>query len=119
MGAWGVERNRRGEGVTLRDFLLVEDDGPGSTYGLKWTQFRSPAVEVRGVTRVRRAFHVERSEALAARLYIPRGDDLSIEGKPAAVVAKVNGCRIAVEASRSFPEIPPGVLKPGDNELVL
>jgi len=119
MGAWGVQRNRRGEGVTLRDFLLVEDDGPGSTYGGKWTQFRSPAIEVRGATRVRKVFHVERPEALAARLYIPRGVDFSIEGKPAAVVAEINGRRINVEANRSFPEIPPGVLKPGDNEVVL
>jgi hypothetical protein len=107
-GAWGVRRAGRG-GVCLHDRVLVEDDGPGIRGAAKWmVTDRAPTTEIGGKTRIKKVLHVERLGAREARLYIPAG-----------VAVEVNGRAVDVAPDDRLPRVPVRLLKEGDNEVVL
>ena len=107
-GAWGVRRGGRG-GVCRYDRVLVEDDGPGNRGDAKWmVTDRAPTTEIAGDTRIRKTLHVERLGAREARLCVPAG-----------VAVEVNGRAIEVPADEPFPRVPVRLLKEGDNQVVL
>ena len=107
-GAWGVRRGSRG-GVCLYDRVLVEDDGPGIGGDAKWmVTDRAPTTQIAGDTRIRKVLRVERLGARKARLCVPAG-----------VAVEVNGRPIEVPADEPFPRVPVRLLKEGDNQVVL
>jgi transglutaminase-like putative cysteine protease len=107
-GAWGV-RLHDGGAVGLYDRVLIEDDGPGIRGDAEWMKTdRAPATEIAGDTRVKKVLHVERHQARQARLCVPAG-----------VVIEINGRPIDVSPGEPFPQVPVGLLKGGDNEVVL
>jgi transglutaminase-like putative cysteine protease len=107
-GAWGVRRGSRG-GVCLYDRVLVEDDGPGIGGDAKWmVTDRAPTTQIAGDTRIRKVLHVERLGAREARLCVPAG-----------VAVEVNGRAIEVPADEPFPRVSVRLLKEGDNQVVL
>ena len=109
LGAVGVRMNDTGDGIVLYDHALVEDDGPGISSDVEWLiTDRAPTTALTGDVRIKKVLHVERPEALAARLYVERG--VSIE---------VNGSHVETPAGTHFPVIPVGLLRAGDNEIVL
>jgi hypothetical protein len=69
---------------------------------------RAPTTKLADDVRIRKVLHVERPEALEARLYVERG-----------VQIEVNGSRIEAPSNTRFPTIPVGLLRPGNNEIVL
>jgi len=107
-GAWGVKLSDGGA-VSLYDRVLVEDDGPGIGSDAAWLKTdRAPTTEIAGNTRIKKVLHVERLGAKEARLCVPAG-----------VAIEVNGRRIDVPAGASFPPVPVSVLQEGDNQVVL
>ena len=109
MGAFGTRLADDGQGVILYDRRLVEDDGPGIGSDSKWLQVdKSPVEKIEGQTRIKKVLHLDRSEALEARLCVPRGVEVEVNGSP---ITKADNAR--------YPEIPTALLRPGDNEVVL
>jgi hypothetical protein len=107
-GAWGV-RLGDGGGVGLYDRVLVEDDGPGIGSDADWLKTdRAPTTEITGNIRVKKLLHIDRPGAKEARLCVPSG-----------VAIEVNGQPIETSAGTHFPRVPPSLLKEGDNEVIL
>jgi len=109
MGAWGVRLADDGKGVILYDRVLLEDDGPGIGSDAKWLKVDKARVErIGGATIIKKVLHVRRPRAISARLFIPRG-----------VQVELNGSRIAKAENARVPQIPVASLKQGDNEVIL
>ncbi len=109
MAADKVRLNSAGDGLILYDHLLIEDDSPGISSTASWMkQNRSPSERLTGDVRVRKIIHLDRVGGLEARLYVPSGVALTINGQP-------------VETARStdYPIIPLEVLRQGYNEIDL
>jgi hypothetical protein len=107
-GAWGVRLDEEGT-VMLYDRVLVEDDGPGIGSDAPWMKSgRAPTLDIGGSTRIKKVLHVERLGALDARLYVPEGVAVEINGRP-----------MTVEAGTPFPQVAVSLLRQGDNEVVL
>ena len=107
-GAWGV-RLSEGGAVMLYDRVLVEDDGPGIGADAPWMKTdRAPTTEIGGDTRIKKVLHVERLGAQDARLCVPEGVAVEINGRPMTVPAGTPLAQVAVS-----------LLKEGDNEVVL
>jgi len=107
-GAWGVKLNDSGA-VVLYDRTLIEDDGPGIRSDADWLKTdRAPTTEITGNTRVKKTLYVERPEAWAAHLVAPSGVGIELNGK---TLVTSNGFTAM--------EIPPSVLKQGNNDVVL
>jgi transglutaminase-like putative cysteine protease len=107
-GARGVMLNDSGA-VVLYNRVLIEDDGPGAGSDADWLKTdRAPTTEIAGDTRVKKILHIDRLGACDARLIAPPGAGLELNGR-------------ALEPSSGSPalEIPPSLLKEGDNEVVL
>src|ERR1700733_1849205 len=74
LGAWGVQRNQNGTGISLQDSTLIEDDGPGIGSNCEWLENgRSPDIEISDQIQVKKILYIPRQRANAARLYIPVG----------------------------------------------
>jgi len=110
MGAWGARMNAAGTGAVLYDHVLVEDDGSGIGSSSKWLKIGSdPAENVAGQTWIKKVLHVERPGATEARLYLSRGaKKITFNGKP-----------IEDSGSTYYPVVPPGLVRKGDNEVVV
>jgi transglutaminase-like putative cysteine protease len=107
-GAWGV-RLADGGAVGLDDRVLVEDDGPGIGCTAEWMKTdRAPTTRIGGDTRIKKVLFVERPEAKEARLYVPPG-----------VAVELNGRAVEVPADEPFPQVPVALLRRGPNEVVL
>ena len=107
-GAWDVKLDESGAAV-LYDRVLVEDDGPGISSDASWLQTdRAPTTDITGDTRVKKVLHLDRLGARQARLCVPTG--VSIE---------INGRSLGAPSESPAPEIPVAWLKPGENEIVL
>lgn len=107
-GAHGVMLNDSGAAV-LYNRVLIEDDGPGMGSDADWLKTdRAPTTEISGDTRVKKILHIDRLDAFDARVVAPPGVGL-----------EVNGHAVAPSSSATFVEIPPSLLKEGDNEVVL
>jgi transglutaminase-like putative cysteine protease len=105
----GVKPAEAGGGVTLYDSTLIEDDGPGIG---PYADFlpengRSPVVKIEGPNRLKKILHIDRPGAKEVRLYTTPG-----------VGVKINGTEVAVGKDK-YPLIPAGLLKEGDNEIIL
>lgn len=110
MGAWGVRLRDADRCVVLYDRNLVEDDGPGIGGYAPWMKAgQAPTTGVAGDVWVRKVLHVDRPEALEARLYWG--------GRGLAV--RVNGTDIEAASSARYPKVPVSLLRRGDNEIVL
>jgi hypothetical protein len=109
MGAWGVKTDRRRTGITLQDLMLIEDDGPGIGSNCEYLKTgRSPVFEIAGDHCVKKILYVKRAHASAARLCVPPGTNVQI-----------NGTRLRNPIDVDDPVIEPKLLKEGDNEIVL
>jgi|GEM_PF-1450053 len=107
-GAWGV-RLHGGRAVGLYDRVLVEDDGPGIGCTAEWMKTdRAPTTEIAADTQIKKVLYVERPRAAEARLCVPPG-----------VAVELNGRAVEVAAGESFPQVPVSTLKWGRNEVVL
>ncbi len=110
-GAWDV-RLHDGGAVGLYDRVLVEDDGPGIRGDAEWMKTdRAPAAQIAGDTRVKKVLHVDRHQAQEARLCVPAGVAIELNGRPLDVSPG--------EPFPEFPRVPVGLLQDGDNEVVL
>jgi hypothetical protein len=111
-----------GRSAVLYDLALVEDDGPGACA----TREYGPAAPttIRGDVLVRKILHLDRAEALDARLV------LSVAPQPeetSPLLVAVNGRGLAFETAQfkatanDWPtvRVPDGLLHEGDNEVVL
>jgi len=110
MGVVAVQRNPAGDGVVLYDTTLIEDDGPGigpDANSLERSQ-KAPTVVVGGNVRLKKVLNVSRPEALAARLYVPPG-----------IAVEVNDTPVQIADNTKYPQIPPSLLRKGDNVVVL
>lgn len=109
LGAWNVRLSDDGKSIVLYDHALIEDDGPGISSDLKWLiTDRAPTTRVGGDLLIKKILHVERPQALAARLYGTKGFDVTVNGKP-----------VETPGNSEYPAIPPELLRQGDNEIVL
>ncbi len=108
--ASAIQRNSAGDGLVLYDVTLVEDDGPGigSDAAFLDEGQRAPTVVVAGDVRLKKILWVTPPEASAARLYVPEG--LTVE---------LNGVLIPGPADKKYREVPVSLLKQGDNQVVL
>ena len=117
-GAWGV-RLEDGRNVVLYDRVLVEDDGPGIGATAPWMKNgQAPTTEIGGSTRIKKVLRVERLGAQDARLYVPEGVAVEINGRPLAMAAAERR-RSEGPAETAFPQVPISMLRQGDNEVVL
>ncbi len=105
------------KGVILYDRVLIEDDGPGIATDAKMTNpdDRSPLQELSDVQRIKKVLHVERPEALEARLYVPLGVRVEVNGTLLSEVVPIDFWTDDAD----YPLVPPGLLKSGDNEIVV
>ena len=110
MGAFAVRLADDGQGVILYDHTLIEDDGPGISSDAPWLgeKDRSPVEMIARQTRVRKILRLDRPEALHARLYVPEG-----------VLVQVNGSPLGGPTNTETPQIDPALLKKGENEIIL
>lgn len=109
MGAWDVRMDDSGKAMILYNHVLFEDDGPGISSDAAWLkQNRAPIVEIGGAKRVKKVLHLDRPEAIEARLYAPRGVQVELNGSP-----------VETNPRTHYPEVPTALLRPGDNEVVL
>ncbi len=109
MGAWDVRMSADGAGVTLRDHVLIEDDGPGIGSDAHWLQAnRAPTAEVTADALAMKLLMVDRPSADWARLMVPPG-----------VLIELNGKKLPEPASGRYPEIPVDYLQEGENRVVL
>ncbi len=69
---------------------------------------RAPSTEIAGSTRIKKVLHVAHHQAKQARLCVPAGVAIEINGRP-----------IDVSPGEPFPQVPLSLLKDGDNEVVL
>ena len=108
--ASAVQRNSTGDGLVLYDVTLIEDDGPGigSDADFLDAEQRAPTVLVSGDVRLKKILWVRQPAANSARLYVPEG--LTVE---------LNGVLIPGTADGKYREIPVSLLKRGDNQVVL
>jgi transglutaminase-like putative cysteine protease len=107
-GAWGV-RLADGGAVGLDDRVLVEDDGPGIGCTADWMKTdRAPTTMIGGDTRIKKVLYVQRPKAKEARLYVPPG-----------VGVDLNGRALEIAADEPFPQVPVSLLRQGPNEIVL
>ena len=107
--------------VMLYDLTLAEDDGPGATAVHDF----GPAAPttIRGDVQVRKVLHLDRAEALAARVVLCVGP---MGGEKSPLTVTVNGRRFSIRPAAAKPandwptvQIPLNLLRPGDNEVVL
>jgi len=104
-----VRMNDDRTGIILYDRVLIEDDGPGISSDARWMiTDKAPTTKVGGDVRIRKVLHVERPQALAARLYVERG-----------LQVKINGSPVGTPSGTHYPPIPTELLRAGDNEIVL
>lgn len=110
LGAWNVQRNYGGQGLVLFNHLLVEDDGAGIGSDSKWLNEaqKSPVIEVGGAVKLKKVLRVEDPQATVARLYLEAGLQVEINGSP-----------VQTNPKAEYPEVPAGLLKKGDNEIVV
>jgi len=110
MGAFGVQLSSDGRGVVLADTTLIEDDGPGAGSILPYVreEDRSPTIVLDARTRVKKVLCVGQPAALEARLYVPTGASIEL-----------NGVAVDTPANTKFPAIPVELLHEGDNVVVL
>ena len=109
MGAWGIQMSPNGKGISLQDSTLIEDDGPGIGSNCEWLENgRGPSIEISHEIQVKKILYIPRRQANAARLYVPAG-----------VRIHVNGTLLQFAGDTVYPEIPVGLLREGDNEIVL
>jgi transglutaminase-like putative cysteine protease len=107
-GGRGV-RAVEGGAVGLDDHVLVEDEGPGIGCTAEWMKTdRAPTTSIGGDTRIMKVLEVERPKAREARLYVPPGVNIDL-----------NGQRIAAAAGEAFPRVPVALLRQGSNEVIL
>jgi hypothetical protein len=107
-GAHAVMLNDSGA-VVLYNRVLIEDDGPGMGSDADWLKTdRAPTTEISGDTRVMKTLHIDRLGAFEAQLIAPPG-----------VRIELNGHDLAPSSNSPTLEIPPSLLKEGDNEVVL
>lgn len=99
-----------GNAAVLADSTLIEDDGPGIGPDADFldANLRAPLLALEGREQLKKILHIENPQALAAHLYAPR-----------SVRVEINGRLLESPASDKFREIPPELLKQGDNELIL
>lgn len=109
MGGAGVQHAAKGDGVTLYDTALIEDDGPGSgsDAGFHMDEDRSPVVSLSGQTIAKKVFVVDRPSASVARVYARAGLEVEVNGK---AIGKTSGSKIAT--------CPPELLKKGENVVI-
>jgi transglutaminase-like putative cysteine protease len=107
-GAHGVMLDESGA-VVLYNRVLIEDDGPGIGSDADWLKTdRAPTTEIAGDIRVKKILHIDRLGACEARLIAPPGLSLAL-----------NGCALTPSSGSSAVEVPPSMLKEGDNEVIL
>jgi hypothetical protein len=107
-GVRDVRLNESGA-IILYDRLLVEDDGPGMGSDADWLKTdRAPTTEIAGDVRVKKTLHIDHLRAAEARLVVPPG--LGVE---------INGHAVESSADAEFLVIAPTLLAEGDNEIVL
>jgi transglutaminase-like putative cysteine protease len=95
--------------VVLYDRVLIEDDGPGMGSDAYWLKTdRAPTTEISGDTIVKKILHLDHPGARAARLTAPDGVGLQFNGR---ILENPSGSPAL--------EVPPALLKDGDNEVVL
>lgn len=109
-GATGVKRRSDpAGGVMLYDHLLIEDDAPGMSSTSVWLkENRAPITMLGGKVKIKKILHVERVGGLEARLYVPLGS-----------AVEVNGRAVATPRNTEYPIIPMELLKKGANEIVV
>ena len=122
MLAGEVQMAPDGKSVILYDLTLVEDDGPGACATLEY----GPAAPttIRGDAQVRKVLRLDRAGVLNARVVLCVGP---WQEERSPLVVTVNGRRFALRASQfkagtdDWPTIrlPAGLLRQGDNEVVL
>ena len=109
MGAVNVKRGAAGKGLTLYDHLLIEDDAPGISSTAEWMKMNRSQVEnLSGDVRIKKVLPIERLGGLEARLYVPSG-----------VAVEVNGQSLQTPSNTEYPVVPMEMLKEGYNEVVL
>jgi hypothetical protein len=110
----GVQHADSPGGVTLYDTTLIEDDGPGIGPDASFLaeNQRSPIVKVAGQTQLKKILRIDRPGAMVVRLYTTPGVDVRINGTIVPTGAPTS-------TDDKYPMIPPALLKPGDNEIIL
>jgi transglutaminase-like putative cysteine protease len=107
-GAWGVKLDHDGAAV-LYDRVLVEDEGPAIGSDAYWLQTqRAPTTTITGDTWIKKVLHLDRAGAMQAHLYVPEGVTIEINGQP-----------LSYPTGSPYAEVPPSILKAGDNEVAL
>ncbi len=110
-GAWDV-RLHDGGTVGLYDRVLIEDDGPGIGGDADWLKTDlSPVTEISDGMRVKKVLHVPRCQTNEARLCAPTGVTVELNGRPVD--------QGDVSVGMAFFPVPGGLLKGGDNDVVL
>lgn len=105
-----IQKNAAGDGAVLSDSTLIEDDGPGIGPDADFldANLRAPVVTVGGDARLKKVLNIPRPGTVAAYLYAPK--DVGVE---------INGVQLKSPATGKYRDVPPELLKSGDNELVL
>ncbi len=107
-GAHGVMLDDSGK-VVLYNRVLIEDDGPGQGSDADWLKTDGvPTTAITGDTRVKKTLHIDRPGAYDARLIAPPG-----------VSVELNGHALEIPTNSTSLQIPPSLLREGDNEVIL
>ncbi len=99
--------------AVLYNRVLIEDDGPGQGSDADWLKTDGVATEkISGDVRVKKILHIDRLGAMDARLIVPTGVGIEINGN---VVEPATG------GPNSIPglQVSPSLLKEGDNVVIL
>jgi hypothetical protein len=106
----GVQHAESGDGVSLYDSNLIEDDGPGIGPDASFlpANQRSPVVKVGGLVQLKKVLHVDRPGAMVVRLFTSQHVDV-----------RINGTAVKLDADDRYPTVPDELLKQGDNEIVV
>lgn len=108
-GATDVRLDAERSGLVLYDHELIEDDGAGASTTARWFKLdRAPVEAIADDVRIRKVLHLDDPRAIDARLCVPRG-----------VAVELNGSRLQTDPASRYPQIPVDLLREGDNEIVL
>ena len=111
-GVHGVMLDATGNAV-LYNRVLIEDDGPGQGSDADWLKTDGVATEkISGDVRVKKILHIDRLNAIDARLIAPTGVGIEING---------HAVEPATGGPNSIPglQISPSLLREGDNVVIL
>ena len=106
----GVQHAESGDGVSLYDSNLIEDDGPGIGPDASFLaeNQRSPVGKVGGLGQLKKVLQINKPGATVVRLITSQHVD-----------ARINGTVVKLDADDKYPVVPPGLLKQGDNEIIV